>query len=88
VRRGNEGRGGDVGSSCSMARRRPCCPRRDGFGGPGRCDIIKSEMSIERFFDEVRMRKYTHKHILPNIKFKLKLLQIKCHILGFTKDKA
>jgi hypothetical protein len=31
---------------------------------------------------------HTHKHIVPNMKFKLKLLQIKCHVLGFTKDKA
>jgi hypothetical protein len=36
----------------------------------------------------VRMRKYTHNHIVPNMKFKLKLLQIKCHVLRFTKDKA
>jgi hypothetical protein len=31
---------------------------------------------------------HTHKHTVPNMKFKLKLLQIKCHVLGFTKDKA
>jgi hypothetical protein len=31
---------------------------------------------------------HTHKHTISNIKFKLKLLQIKCHVLGFTKDKA
>jgi hypothetical protein len=31
---------------------------------------------------------HTHKHTVPNIKFKLRLLQIKCHVLGFTKDKA
>jgi hypothetical protein len=31
---------------------------------------------------------HTHKHTLPNMKFKLKLLQIKCHVLGFTKDIA
>jgi hypothetical protein len=31
---------------------------------------------------------HTNKHTIPNIKFKLKLLQIKCHVLGFTKDKA
>jgi hypothetical protein len=29
---------------------------------------------------------HTNKHTLPNMKFKLKLLQ--CHVLGFTKDKA
>jgi hypothetical protein len=31
---------------------------------------------------------HTHKHTVPNMNFKLKLLQIKCHVLGFTKDKA
>jgi hypothetical protein len=31
---------------------------------------------------------HTHKHTIPNMKFKLKLLQIKCHVLGFTKTKA
>jgi hypothetical protein len=31
---------------------------------------------------------HTHKHIVPYMKFKLKLLQIKCHILEFTIDKA
>jgi hypothetical protein len=31
---------------------------------------------------------HTHKHTVQNMKFKLKLLQIKCHVLGFTKDKA
>jgi hypothetical protein len=31
---------------------------------------------------------HTHEYTVPNIKFKLKLLQIKCHVLGFTKDKA
>jgi hypothetical protein len=31
---------------------------------------------------------HTHKHTIPNMKFKLKLLQIKYHVLGFTKDKA
>jgi hypothetical protein len=30
----------------------------------------------------------THKHTVPNMKFKLKLLQIKCHVLEYTKDKA
>jgi hypothetical protein len=28
---------------------------------------------------------HTSKHTIPNMKFKLKLLQIKCHVLGFTK---
>jgi hypothetical protein len=31
---------------------------------------------------------HTYKHTVPNMKFKLKLLQIKCHVLGFTKGKA
>jgi hypothetical protein len=31
---------------------------------------------------------HTNKHTILNMKFKLKLLQIKCHVLGFTKDKA
>jgi hypothetical protein len=31
---------------------------------------------------------HTNKHTIPNMKFKLKLLQIKCHVLGFTKVKA
>jgi hypothetical protein len=31
---------------------------------------------------------HTHKHTVPNMKFKLNLLQIKCHVLEFTKDKA
>jgi hypothetical protein len=31
---------------------------------------------------------HTNKHTIPIMKFKLKLLQIKCHVLGFTKDKA
>jgi hypothetical protein len=30
----------------------------------------------------------TYKHTIPNIKFNLKLLQIKSHVLGFTKDKV
>jgi hypothetical protein len=29
---------------------------------------------------------HTNTHTIPNMKFKLKLLQIKCHVLGFTKD--
>jgi hypothetical protein len=31
---------------------------------------------------------HTDKHIIPNMKFKLKLLQIKCNVLGFTKGEA
>jgi hypothetical protein len=31
---------------------------------------------------------HTIKHTVPTMKFKLKLSQIKCHVLGFTTDKA
>jgi hypothetical protein len=31
---------------------------------------------------------HTYNHAIPNMKFKLKLLQIMCHVLGFTKDKV
>jgi hypothetical protein len=31
---------------------------------------------------------HTIKHTVPNMKFELKLLQIKYHVLGFTKDKT
>jgi hypothetical protein len=31
---------------------------------------------------------HTYKHTVPYMKFKLKLLQIKCHVLEFTQDKA
>jgi hypothetical protein len=31
---------------------------------------------------------HTYKHTIPYMKFKLKLLQIKCHVLEFTQDKA
>jgi hypothetical protein len=31
---------------------------------------------------------HTYKHIIPYLKFKLKLLLIKCHVLEFTKDEA
>jgi hypothetical protein len=31
---------------------------------------------------------HTHKHTIPHMKFKLKLLEIKCHVLGFTKYKS
>jgi hypothetical protein len=35
------------------------------------------------------LRKHnTYKHTTPYMKFKLKLLHIKCHILEFTKDEA
>jgi hypothetical protein len=31
---------------------------------------------------------HTYKHTIPYMKFKLKLLQIKCYVLEFTKDKT
>jgi hypothetical protein len=31
---------------------------------------------------------HTHKHTVSNMEFKLKLLQIKCHVLWFIKDIA
>jgi hypothetical protein len=31
---------------------------------------------------------HTYKHTVPYMKFKLKLSQIKCHVLEFTKDEA
>jgi hypothetical protein len=31
---------------------------------------------------------HTHKPTVPNMKFKLKLLQIRCHVLEFIKDKT
>jgi hypothetical protein len=71
-----------------------------GVDGRGRstaeqpCDRTTSKMRglspkiISRILDEVRMRKHTHNHTIPNTKFKLKLLQIKYQVLGFTKDKV
>jgi hypothetical protein len=59
-----------------------------------KCDRTISEMRILSpkiilgILDEARMRKHTHKHTIPNMKFNLKLLQIKCHVLVFTIDKA
>jgi hypothetical protein len=44
--------------------------------------------SYREILDETRIRKHTHKHTVPNMKFKLKLLQIKYHVLEFTKDMA
>jgi hypothetical protein len=59
------------------------------------CDRITSEMrglspkiiSGDSRWNE-NTQTHTHKHIVPNMKFKLKLLQIKCHVLEFTKDKS
>jgi hypothetical protein len=59
------------------------------------CDITTSEMgglSPKIISGDSRRSKnaqtHTHKHTIPNMKFKLKLQQIKCHVLGFTKDRA
>jgi hypothetical protein len=58
------------------------------------CDRTTSEIRglspkiILGILDEARMHKHTHKHAVPNMKFNLKLLQIKCHVLGFITDKA
>jgi hypothetical protein len=49
---------------------------------------VLSPKIISGILDDVRMRKHTPKHTIPNIKFNLKLLQIKCDALGFTKDKV
>jgi hypothetical protein len=39
--------------------------------------------------DKVRICKHnTYKHVIPQMKSKLKLLHIKCHVLEFTKDET
>ena len=52
----------------------------------------KAGVCLPRYYrgilNEARMCKHTHKHTIPIMKFNLKLLQIKCHVLGFTTDKA
>jgi hypothetical protein len=59
------------------------------------CDKTTSEMrglshkiisGDSRWSENVQT--HTYKHTIPNMKFKLKLLQIKCNVLGFTKYKA
>jgi hypothetical protein len=59
------------------------------------CDRTTSEMrglSPKIILGDSRrsenVQTHTFKHTVPNMKFKLKFLQIKCHVLGFTKDKA
>jgi hypothetical protein len=61
----------------------------------GGCDRTTSEMrglSLKIILGDSRRSEnaqtHTHKHTIPNMKFKLKLLQINCHVLGFTKDKT
>jgi hypothetical protein len=59
------------------------------------CDRTTLEMrgsSLKKISGDSRQSEnaqtHTYTHTVPNMKFKLKLLQIKCHILGFIKDKA
>jgi hypothetical protein len=59
------------------------------------CDRITSEMrglSPKIISGDSRrsenVQTHTNTPTIPNMKFKFKLLQIKCHVLGFTKDKA
>jgi hypothetical protein len=58
------------------------------------CDRATSEMRglspkiISGILEEARMHKHTYISIQYHIKFKLKLLQIKCHVLEFTKGEA
>jgi hypothetical protein len=59
------------------------------------CDRTTSEMrglSLKIISGDSRRSEnaqtHTNKHTIPNMKFKLMLLQIKCHVLGFIKDKA
>jgi hypothetical protein len=61
----------------------------------GNCDRTTSEMrglSPKIILGDSRRSEnaqtHTYKHTVPNMNFKLKLLQIKWHVLGFTKDKA
>jgi hypothetical protein len=59
------------------------------------CDRTTSEMrglSLKIILEDSRRSEnaqiHTYKHTIPYMKFKLKLLQIKCHVLEFTKDEA
>jgi hypothetical protein len=61
----------------------------------GHCDRTTSEMrgsSLKIISGDSRRSEnaqtHTLKNTVPNMKFKLKLLQIKCHVLEFTQDKA
>jgi hypothetical protein len=64
-------------------------------GAASECDRTTSEMrglSPKIISGDSRRsgnaQTHTHKHTVSNMKFKLKLLQIKCHVLGFIKDIA
>jgi hypothetical protein len=70
-------------------------PTDDDDGVVGGCDRTTSEMrglSPKIILGDSRRSEnaqtHTNRHTIPNMKFKLELLQIKCHVLGFTKDKA
>jgi hypothetical protein len=59
------------------------------------CDRTTSEMRglspkiiLGDFRQSENAQTHTHKHTIRNMKFNLKLLQIKCHVLEFTTDKA
>jgi hypothetical protein len=59
------------------------------------CDRITSEMrglSPKIISGDSRcsenVQTHTYKHAVPYMKFKLKLLQIKCYVIEFTQDKA
>jgi hypothetical protein len=59
------------------------------------CDRTTSKMrglSLKIIWGDSRWSEnaqtHTYKHTVPYMKFKLNLLQIKCHVLEFTQDKA
>jgi hypothetical protein len=59
------------------------------------CDRTTSEMSdlSPKIISEdsqwnENAQTHTYKHTIPYMKFKLNLLQIKCHVLEFIKDEA
>jgi hypothetical protein len=84
----------------SPANRGAAAPPCSGGGSPPRfcdynCDRTTSEMrglSPKIISGDSRRSEnaqaHTNTHTIPNMKFKSKLLQIKCHVLRFTKDKA
>jgi hypothetical protein len=69
-----------------------------------KCGVVAYKVNCDRTTSEMRglspkiisgdsrrsenAQTHTNKHTIPNMKFKLKLLQNKCHVLRFTKDKA
>jgi hypothetical protein len=85
-------------SSYTWLSRHPGLPHSPSNKSPqsrGCCDRTTSEMrglSPKIISGDSRRSEnaqtHTNKHTIPNMKFKLKLLQIKCRALGFTKVKA